>query len=236
MAFTLHASALPKWVTCERSAIWRVMHPDSGERKAEHVAGWIGSAVHALAAGMEPDPAPQQMTYDRITQNLDQAKSQVTRMGHKLEQYVHEQGWRIQEVEANYEEDHFESSWSLKLSGTMDLVVEADHSNNWILDHKTSANPTGVWLQLGAYHKVYPKRDQVDLVGVVHFPRVKLQQEMPEPKLELRDANRAADDAEIVIRRVGQLIESPELALPSPGYHCALCSNHQCASRAYAEE
>ena len=230
----LHASSLIDWTRCEQGTLWATTHPESSEPQAEHVAGWIGSCVHAWAADLYGDiPAPPDpMRFDRITPTLDIAYRQIDRMGKRIAHYVRDQGWDIRRHELSVEGGVDGIPHWLNILGTLDLEVWTA-IELWILDLKTGAFPRGVWLQLGTYGALHERL--VNRLGCLHFPRVRIDEDLPEPVLEVRPAGPVIEAAVAVIQRVGRLIAKPEAAIPAPGGWCQFCNHPTCAVRVAGE-
>ena len=230
--FKLHASHLGSWTRCEWQELWNVM----GERpparsKAEHVAAYIGRAVHAWVAGADLPAEPEHLRFDKKTPTINEARATIQRMGSELTVWVRNWGWEIVEHE-RWREGPIEGApdW-LIATGTLDLEVRIGPERG-IPDIKTGAGLQGAWLQIGTYSILHPH--EVDFGAVIHFPRVPLAEELMPPTVERRPAKPLEDAARGVIRRVGVLLSRPEAAVPSPGGWCEYCDHPSCPVRAAA--
>ena len=229
---TIHASQTIHWTRCERGIVYATTHPEAAEPAPEHVSAWIGKCVHAWIAEAELPETPDPMRYDRITPTIDIAHRQIKRMGDSLQAWIGERGWHIRRHELPLEGGLDDLPPWLTVLGTLDLEVWTA-IELWIIDLKTGAFPKGVWIQLGTYTALHDR--PVNRVGCLHFPRVPLYEELPEPTLELRDAEPVMADAVMVLKRASRLMERPEGAIAAPGGWCQFCNHPTCAVRAVGE-
>ena len=230
---TLHASALVDWTRCERGIVYQTAHPEAADPAPEHVSAWIGKCVHAWLADAELPDTPDPMRYDRITPTIDIAHRQITRMGRALKAWVDEQGWQIRRHELPVEGGIDDIPPWLIVIGTLDLEVWWGASELVLIDLKTGAFARGVWLQLGTYGLLHDR--EPDRLGCLHFPRVPLYNDLPEPTLKLRRAGPVMEDALAAIKRAARLMERPDAAIPAPGGWCQFCNHPACAVRATGE-
>ena len=219
-------SNLGEWATCAKKMRHLAANPRSG-RGGSHIAGWIGSDVHnrLSESPLVLERPPAMSLYDKITPNLNTARIQSSRIVGKFRQAMETMGLTPVMWEKPVEDEDGNS-------GTLDVVLRKDHPAQLIVaDVKTGRRvPAGVWLQLGAYHKMAMHSLEEEWapmgeVAVIHLPRTPLGEEQPW-SIDFRDGAKCAKEAALWFRAVGNLLEDDaevEEYLASPGIACGTC-------------
>ena len=232
-------SKMSAWMNCERREVYKLHNRDKSERGAQHIASWIGTAVHALAADEEPPAFPSAImtSYDNITQTRRQAEQQVQRMSAKITHKLAEHDYEI--IQQEFPLKQFRrSSWpdGVVLSGTPDILVYHYPTATYgILDIKTSKDFLPAWLQMGAYALVWNTCNsdkQVKMVGALHCSRVECGASDGQPEMHLNDAESCIYEARKSANRIAHLMGNPDDATVAPGTHCRWCANLDCTIRA----
>ena len=237
----LHASELVKWTRCEKQRYDKTFNPDPTKEYREHIATWIGSAVHAMIALEEVPRRPDDVVFDKKTPNWKAATWQLMVMVERVQKSLN----NIKAADIRHEVylgKHNITGLPLNmyLTGTLDLTFNVQsslHSDRpAILDIKTSESFIPAWIQLGAYKYLYEMTSEhpCNLLGVLHCPR---------PEYGVLDNNKVSDivwssepetckrEALRIARRVAKLVEGSLLPLPAPGGYCAYCTVESCAVR-----
>ena len=235
LTVTLHASEIGRFTRCERGAVDRAAAPAAAP-EAEHIAGWVGSAVHADVLGEPEPPLPDRVKFDAKTPTLMVARYQVKRMAAKLGKWIERQRWEIIRREYGREAVLLDDTPWLSIAGRTDLEVLDEGLQTNIIDIKTGGGIQAAWLQLGIYGLLHEQsEDDRGIAGslsTLHFPRVRIGEELPVPVLDTRPAAPVMKDALAVLKRTMRLLENPEAAIPSPGTWCEWCPVATCAVRA----
>ena len=207
--------------------MWDCLHPEAKPFAGEHIASWIGSAVHARLAGEELPAMPEPALFDDRTPTARHAKAQINMVVKAIEATVDPVGWKVlareMPVRALIE--------GAVITGTCDFVVDTGLGKA-VLDVKTGHAAYHSWLQLGAYAAALDAAEDEGpaSVGLIACPRPRVGR--PEAAhIEFRPAGPAKADAGAVIRRVSALFNDGSEPLPNPGVHCARCPVPDCASR-----
>lgn len=231
--FELHPSRLSAWSRCEKRALAEATAVS--QPQPEHIASWIGRAVHAEAAGAEwPDMPDETVRFDRVTPSLDMAGKQARRLGSAAKEGIARQGFDI----VGQEELHatrFDFLPWLEVVGTMDMRILVGEAYG-IIDLKTGRSLEGAWLQVGAYALM--TETPAEWVGILHVPRHWARHyEIPEPLLLLKPTDRILPLVERNILRIGEvLVGGDEVAVTAPGAWCAHCPIGDCAARVQEHE
>ena len=183
--YTLHASRLGDWTRCEWAALYMVTAPPRERPEAGHVAGYIGRAVHAIAAGQEPPDEPAMLRFDKTTPTIAEARATIVRMGGQLEAFIARYGWTVVDHERYREDTVDEAPQWLKVAGTLDLEVMIGHER-CIPDIKTGRSVQAAWLQVGTYALIHPR--EVHQLATIHAPRVGLAEDLEPITVEMRPA------------------------------------------------
>ena len=206
--------------------MWDCLHPEAKPFAGEHIASWIGSAVHARLAGEELPAMPEPALFDDRTPTARHAKAQINMVVKAIEATVDPVGWKVlareMPVRALIE--------GAVITGTCDFVVDTGLGKA-VLDVKTGHAAYHSWLQLGAYAAALEAEGEGPAsVGLIACPRPRVGR--PEAAhIEFRPSGPAKADAGAVIRRVSALFNDGSEPLPNPGVHCARCRVSDCASR-----
>ena len=231
----IHCSSLPDWAICEKSKIEQMTaRGDAPEEKLEHVAGWIGSSIHAMLASADrPDP-PAFLVFDKITPTLDYAKGQIKAMAPSVAEAIEREGWEVARREV--EVPPLQSpDWipQLRLVGRMDVTGRTlTGQQRLIADIKTAHSIRPAWLQLGGYHACCtPVAGEIPRVATVHCPRFDLAGEEPKTTIYYADGPACAREAIRIMNRVSDLLEDAELAIAAPGNRCRRCEHPACPVR-----
>ena len=223
----IHPSRLASWRSCERRAMWEHLHPESKPFAGEHIAGWIGSAVHARLAGKDLPVLPEPALFDDRTPTEIYARAQVNMLVTSIEAKVDPIGWKVLAREIPVRAPVEDAV----IAGTCDLVVDTGLGKA-VLDVKTGHSSYHSWLQLGAYAAALDATEDEGptSVGLISCPRPRVGR--PEAaQIEFRPSGPAKTDAVAVVRRVIALFNDGGEPLPNPGLHCSQCRVMDCASR-----
>lgn len=229
----VRASSLARWASCEKRGLWAFHHPDETKREP-HVATWIGTAVHALAAGAELPETPEMMRFDGITPDIRMAKLQIKTMADAVAEAADVQFSRHEVYLGDWQ--HEQWPFFMFLSGTADLIGIDGSGKYFIADLKTGAQFHSAWLQLGAYALLY--EHSPDMVGkvetlcTIHCPRPSFP---PAPdwgaNLYFCDAHEAKLEAQRVLDRIAMLLSEEETPYAAPGRRCSSCEHPTCVVR-----
>ena len=228
--FHVHCSELVKWTGCEKSHVDQRANPGRRPQRPEHVATWIGHAVHALCAESAPPAPPAQMEYDGITPNLRHARRQIDRMALAVHGRLIDAGWRIDGHEVEMRPLPFPDLLpQLRLVGRIDLT--GWWNGRGIVDVKTSKAIEAAWLQLGGYGLMHEaEKGRVEHLCTVHCPRVKLGAEQTRPTMHFCDPVEAMKEARRVVERISEILER-DRPVASPGSLCSYCEHPTCVVR-----
>ncbi len=227
----VHPSSLGAWCRCERRADFEFSRPRP--RGPEHIAGWVGTAVHALMAGQEPPPLPEPATYDHLTTSPRMARAQARAIAFDLREAVAPLCMTplACEVAVRSPLD------GAVLDGRADLALRLPETPERpgrgplaLLDYKTGRRADHALVQLGAYALAIERAglfdgDPVESLIVARRPRG--------PKggpaaVEIRPAPPAVADAAARVSRVADVLSRRAEPLPSPGPHCQSCPVPAC--------
>ena len=232
----IHCSGLTDWMLCEKSAVRRHWHPEVHDERVEHVATWMGSAVHASAAGVAMPPAPDMLVFDKITPTLKFAYHQIERMAAAVEQ-------RLEEAEWNIDDREFElpplwcDDWpiNMRVVGRGDVLGQPIYhaAPTIIADIKTAADLAPAWVQLGGYAALYnAKMDQpIERVATIHCPRPDLFRDETPCDIYYADALAAEHEALKIMDRIATILCDQDVATAAPGTRCEWCSHPSCVVR-----
>ena len=227
----LHPSSLGSWAGCPKRT-WRELEDGVG-RDVPTIAAWVGSAAHALAAGlpMPPDPFAM-MLFDRFTPSLKVARLQAIRIARVVDEVLTQHGLKVVAGELAVEDN--------ATSGVLDFLLEYDLSDRplVILDLKTGQHvPAGAWLQLGSYFDAYSLEyadAPADQVAVIHVPR-RAPLEIGCEEFELRPGAECAAAARSLVADVNYWMSTRtrDNIAAHPGISCHSCplTSRDCAVR-----
>ena len=234
----VHCSELTKWTGCDKSMSWKRQNPQPGPPREEHVATWMGTAVHAAVGGLGVPPPPEALVFDGTTPNLRHAHKQIERMALAVSTKLAASGWQILDTELEFPPLSFTSMlpetslMDLRLVGRIDLLVRF-LGKVGIIDIKTAKNIWPAWIQLGGYGLLYEEgngKGSLGYLATVHCPRVELGREQPDAKIVYCDAGEAIEEARRICDRIQMVLEDG-LAVASPGHECQWCEHPTCVVR-----
>ena len=226
----IHCSALANWALCEKAALWRMMDPGTGDEPIEHVATWMGSAVHARVAEEDPPDEPKLIVFDKMTPNIKYARAQVERMAEAVTDKLIEVDWFV--ITREREVAPVDSpNWipQLRLVGRTDLDVISASGITITADVKTSKEFFPAWIQLGGYALM--QDPEPVRVATIHCPRAALVQDQPPVEIYYADAAECADEAARIMSRISELLEDGSKAVAAPGNRCRFCKHPTCVVR-----
>lgn len=228
----LHCSQLVKWTECEKQRVWTMGQP-GGAIREEHVATFIGTAVHAAVAGEEYEEPSHHLVYDSITPTMNHAHRQIARMANEVTAEIKRSGWEVVGHEIDFPGLAFPHLLpQLRLVGRIDILGRFGHDFG-ILDVKTSRAIEPTWLQMGGYGILYEAahpRNVITSLCTIHCPRVKLASDQPPARSYYCDASEAMKEAQRVINRISHCLEY-EVAVASPSHICGYCDHPSCVVR-----
>ena len=224
----IHCSSLPQWAVCEQSQIYMLKYPEAPPARGEHVAGWMGSCIHAFIAGEAPPPPPNAVVLDRITPTMAVAHQQIEAMAEAIEIAMDREGWYVGRQE--YEPAPFSSSLArgVRLVGRIDMRLVGP-GKSALVDLKTSADFRAAWLQLGGYDLL----DPADMLGTIHCPRPPNLIDEPVATFHYNEkpAAAVAQQSLRVLVRAAELLQDDSNAIAAPGNRCRHCPNEACFVR-----
>lgn len=235
----IHCSALTRWSLCEKAAVWRHLNPMPAEEKAEHIATWIGTAVHSLVAVQAvPDP-PRILIFDGITPTIEVARRQIDLMAEAVEHKLNAEApgrWDIMGREIDLRPLHL-PGWpdNFRLTGRMDFKLRLANEDLWVCDLKTAQDIAPAWVQLGAYRLLdrMSGHRAAGTVATFHCPRPKdIVLGKADCTIWTVDADAAEDEALRIVNRITEIIDDPDLATAAPGNRCSFCKHPECVVRA----
>ena len=229
----LHPSRLGTWSRCETRALAETLA--TGEPQPEHIAAWIGKAIHAEVAGEPwPEISDEPVRFDRITPNRDHARKQARRLATAAKDAIVDQGFDIlgQEELHNCRFDFL--PW-LEVVGTLDLRIKVGEADG-VVDIKSGRSLEAVWLQTGAYCLM--TETPAEWAGVLHVPRHWVKHfDIPTPQLLLKPTNLILPLVQRNILRIGEVLAGGfDVAVTAPGAWCATCPVKDCAARVVEKE
>ena len=242
----LRPSQLARWMQCEKQGIHRAHFPPEPGPRVEHVAGWIGSAVHAALAGdSEPIP-PKFLSFDDLTPTFAVARAQITRMVPAIEAVLALNDFTPLAHELHLPALTFVGNdtfpdWpaDLQLGGTLDLLCAGGPDDAGIVaDFKTGRTFEAGWLQIAAYALRYewsPPDDPrlpvtIGEAAIVHCMRPAVLK--PAQATLLRQPiEPLMDEAVRVLNRVIASHLDPESAPATPSERCRFCEHPRCPVR-----
>ena len=236
--FTIHASRLGRWSECEAREVHELKNPKEVKalEGAPHIASWIGSAAHAVAAGEKLPPDPGTAKFDHITPVMSHARMQANDLGMDLKDRIDRQRLRVLEREQPLSET-IDYDTGCLLVGTPDLVCSLG-KEAVIIDLKTARVVHTAWLQLAAYVRLYratiaeyytyPKG--VLSVGIMQLRRTPLGTPPAEISTEYRSADTAMKSIRPLLDRITRILSGAEEPIANPGTHCSYCTK-DCAVR-----
>ena len=232
---TIHCSHLPHWTRCEKGQLDLLVNPPAAVEAPEHVAAWIGKAVHAVVAG-EPAPLmPRMLVFDKVTPTPRFAHRQVEVMAHAVNGVLEGSGWTMlgQEIQL---EPYASLDWipELRLVGRPDLLA-LDAGSTVLADIKTSREFIGAWLQMGGYGLCASDLPDLTTFATIHCPRPeKLIDTIIKAEIHTRPAKPIMVEAERVMQRISDLLHNEDLAVASPSRdRCGYCSHPDCPVRSH---
>ena len=236
----IHASRLVDWAICEKSEIQRHNYPKAAaDEPMPHVATWMGSTVHAIAAGQEPMSPPKLQVYDDITPSLRHAWVQIDVMAAAVMEKTASARWEIIDRELTLPPmTHDQWPVNLRLVGRLDIKARQTAPYTMgilIADIKTAKEFAPAWIQDGAYglmhEAAYGEDETVSRLAAVHCPRPKLPATAAKCEIYYCDAEAAMNEAFRIMVRIGDLLRDSELAYPAPGNRCRWCDHPNCVVR-----
>ena len=240
----LHASELVRWTKCEKQIHRHTFFPGPVSEYREHIAGWVGSATHALVAEVEPPPPPKGIVFDRITPTWKAAQWQANEMAGAIRATLI--NWvTLDNVNSEVYLGRYNVSMPMNmyLTGTCDLRIDtfgtlpgraADGPS--IIDIKTGQDFSPAWLQLGAYkilNDFHPDNEPIKHLGVIHCPRPNYGMLIDRKATSWWHPNpdECVKEAMRVINRIGELVSDETDPIASPGKKCKYCDVDDCAAR-----
>ena len=228
----IHCSSLPQWAVCEQSQIYMLKYPEAPPERGQHVAGWMGSAIHAYIAGEKPPDPPPVVVLDGITPTMAIAHQQIEAMSEAIEIALDNEGWAVEDQE--YEPDPFTSALApgVRLVGRIDMRL-ASGQKRALVDLKTSADFRAAWLQLGGYDLL----DPADILGTIHCPRPPSLIDVPVATFHYNEkpAEAVANQSLRVLIRAAKLLQDDSNAIAAPGNRCRHCPNEGCFVRSVGQ-
>lgn len=243
MNLVIRPSKLADLLACEKKGVRSLGIVEVTLRRREreqHVATWIGKAVHALLAG-ESLPEPDGLlVYDAITPTFTRARAQIVDMAGALSSKLFGMGWRplAKEVQVGPARwDHWPHN--VHLEGTADLLCVDAEGKGVLVDVKTSKEIVKAWMQLGCYALAYEHQESeiegapkfIDRVAVAHCPRPKHLLETPIASVYSQSTSDILGDTWHALNRVIENIKNPDAAPAAPGPSCRYCNHPECRVR-----
>ena len=224
MNLTIRPSKVAAWLGCERQGVYegaRIGIELRRRERQQHVATWIGKAVHARLA-LESEPEPDGLlVYDATTPSRKIAENQIGQMTRALRIKLERLGWRALAREVQVGPARW-PHWphNTFLEGTSDLLCVDAEGKGVLVDVKTSKEIVKAWLQLGCYVLAYEHTECeipgapkfVERVAVAHCPRPRSVLELPIAEIYTQPAGDMVKDAWIALNRIIENIKHPEAA------------------------
>lgn len=243
MNIQIRPSKIASLLACEKAGMRSLGFVELKVReRVEHVATWIGKAVHARLAGApEPEP-PKLLVYDDVTPSRRRAEVQIFEMHAALATEVESLGWTTlaHEVQVGpVRWDHWPQN--VHLEGTSDLLAVDSDFRGVLLDVKTSKEVVKAWLQLGCYVLAYEHNQVniegaprfIDRVAVAHCPRPQSILSNPTATISIQAASFVLGESWNALNRIIVNMQNPDAAPAAPGPHCRYCDHPECPVRAH---
>ena len=212
----MRVSEISRWSECEAYAL---ADPPRAPRWT-HAATIVGTAAHALVAGMEYEvPAGVSIQFDATTPRPTAIMPQARDIARAAKETIARHGLTIITSEEPVAAEDF--------TGTLDIRAYGE-GGDVIIDLKTGRMPSSAWLQVAGY--CFAAGPGVAFGGVLHAPRVALNR-TAEARLELRSARNLIPVWASAYKRI-RTVQKGEEALRTPGAHCKRCPLETCGVRA----
>ena len=216
---TMRVSEVSRWLECEEYAL---ADPAPGPNLT-HVATIVGTAAHAILAGLPYDPPSGMIQFDVTTPRHSAIMTQAHDIARAAREVLERHNLTIISQEEPVVGEGF--------IGTLDIRATAGAGGDFILDLKTGRLPHTAWMQVGGY--CYAAGPSVAFGGVLHVPRVPLSY-TAEASLTVRPAKGLAIAWAKTFQRIQEL-QRGMTPQRSPGAHCKRCPLWDCPVRAEFE-
>ena len=189
----------------------------------QSAAALVGTAAHALLAGLPLPKLVGRISWDQTTPSAFHLHKQAEAIAAAGTDVLNHEGW----VADVYEEFVFDD----ENTGHADIIARHPVHGTAIIDLKTGRSTGGGWIQVGGYALLASLAGHdIETVGILHVPRVKLGVE-PKAGLEVRPVAGVAQAYEAQMHRIKAIVKQGAAATFSPGDHCGWC-RIDCAVRA----
>lgn len=229
----IHCSQLARWSSCEKAQLQAFFAPNLKEDTGEHIATWMGSAVHARIAEEEQPPFPESLRYDEITPTWQMAALQVEMMVESVQMALEVECWTILEQETELE-PYRDTDWlpELYLVGRKDLYAMDVNCCRVVADIKTARDFRPAWIQTGGYALCAMAAGyKVHKVAAVHAPRPNIMNPVEPAQVYERPVRPVITETLRLMERISELIEEEDRAVAAPGDRCKWCQHPHCFVR-----